>query len=64
MVVEILGTEHEEVVMPRKQHSEEQIIGALKQYEAGHQNRGDLPQAGISQATFYSWKRQYAGPIR
>jgi hypothetical protein len=33
------GRTDEEVDMPKRQHSEEQIIGALKQYEAGGKNR-------------------------
>jgi hypothetical protein len=35
LAVESSEWEDEEVDMPTKQHSEEQIIGALKQYEAG-----------------------------
>jgi putative transposase len=45
--------EDEEVDMPRKQHSEEQIIGALKQYEAGGKTGEICRKLGISQATFY-----------
>jgi transposase-like protein len=53
--------------MPRKQHSEAQIIGlsiigALKHYEAEKPKTGEIcRQLGISPATFYLWKRQYAG---
>jgi putative transposase len=47
--------------MPRKHHSEEQIIGALKQYEAGAKTGEICRKLGISQATFYLWKRQYTG---
>lgn len=47
--------------MPKKQHSEEQIIAALKQYEAGDKTIEICSKLGISQATFYMWKRQYAG---
>lgn len=47
--------------MPKKQHSEEQIIAALKQYEAGDKTTEICRKLGISQATFYMWKRQYAG---
>jgi putative transposase len=53
--------EDEEVDMPRKQHSEEQIIGALKQHESGAKSGEICRKLGISQATFYLWKRQYAG---
>jgi len=47
--------------MPKKQHTEEQIIAALKQYEAGGKTADICRKLGISQATFYMWKRQYAG---
>jgi len=47
--------------MPKKGHSEEQIIAALKQHEAGDKTGDICRKLGISQATFYLWKRQYAG---
>ena len=47
--------------MPRKQHTEEQIISALKQYEAGDKTADICRKLGVSQATFYMWKKQYAG---
>lgn len=47
--------------MPRKAHTEEQIIAALKQYESGEKTADICRKLGISQATFYMWKRQYAG---
>jgi putative transposase len=41
--------------------SEEQIIGVLKQSEAGAKT-GDLcRQHGISAATFYGWRSKYGG---
>jgi putative transposase len=41
--------------------SEEQIIGILKQSEAGAKT-GDLcRQHGISAATFYGWRSKYGG---
>ncbi|MBV8116303.1 MAG: transposase [Silvibacterium sp.] len=46
--------------MPKKQHSEEQIIAALKQYEAGDKTADVCRKLGISQA-LYMWKRRYAG---
>jgi putative transposase len=51
----------EEVNMPKKGHSEEQIIAALKQYESGEKTADVCRKLGISQATFYMWKKQYAG---
>jgi putative transposase len=47
--------------MPKKGHTEEQIIAALKQQEAGEKTADICRNLGISQATFYLWKRQYAG---
>ena len=46
----------------RKSHfSEEQIIGILKQVEAGQQITEVCREYGISDATFYRWKAQYGG---
>lgn len=47
--------------MKRKRFSEEQIIGVLKEHEAGVKT-GDLCRKhGISEATFYNWKSKYGG---
>ena len=47
--------------MPRKGHSEEQIMHALRQAESG-QKVGDIcRELGVSQQAFYSWKRRSAG---
>lgn len=47
--------------MKGKRHSEEQIIGVLKQSEAGART-GDLcRQFGITEQTFYRWKSKYGG---
>jgi putative transposase len=47
--------------MAKKGHSEEQIIAVLKQYEGGDKTADICRKLGISQATFYMWKKQYAG---
>jgi len=47
--------------MPKKGHTEEQIIAALKQQEGGEKTAEICRKLGISQATFYLWKKQYAG---
>jgi len=47
--------------MPRKGHTEEQIIAALQQVEGGAKVGEVCRKTGISEATFYSWKRQYTG---
>jgi len=47
--------------MPRKGHSEEKILFALRQVERG-KKVGDLcREMGVSQQTYYTWKRRYAG---
>jgi putative transposase len=47
--------------MPRKGHSEEQIMTALRQVEAGKKVSDVCREMGVSQQAFYSWKRKYAG---
>lgn len=47
--------------MPKKGHTEEQIIAALKQSESGEKTADICRKLSISQATFYLWKKQYAG---
>jgi len=45
----------------RKKYTEQQIIGVLKESEAGAK-AGDLCRRhGMSEATFYHWKAKYAG---
>ena len=47
--------------MPRKGHSEEQILQALRQAEGGEKATEICRKLGISEQTFYTWKRKYAG---
>ena len=47
--------------MPRKGHTEEQIIRALREAEAGKKVADICRDVGVSQQAFYSWKRRYAG---
>ena len=47
--------------MPRKRHTEEQIIGILKQAEAGLSAVDLCREQGISTATFYKWKAKFGG---
>ena len=45
--------------MKRSRFSEEQIIGILKQAEAGIKVADLCRQNGISDATFYKWRSKY-----
>jgi putative transposase len=45
----------------RKRFSVEQIVGVLKQAEVGVAVVEVCRQAGITEQTFYRWKKQYAG---
>lgn len=47
--------------MKRSRFSEEQIIGILKEQEAGAQTADVCRKHGISSATFYKWKAKYGG---
>lgn len=47
--------------MKKSRFSAEQIIGILQQQEAGRTTAEVCREAGISQATFYSWKAKFGG---
>jgi len=47
--------------MKKQRHSEEQIIGVLKEVQAGGKVDEVCRRHGISQATYYKWKRQFGG---
>lgn len=47
--------------MKRKRFSVEQIVAVLKQVELGMKVADATRQIGVSEQTFYRWKRQYAG---
>ena len=47
--------------MKNSRFNEEQIIGILKQSEAGAKTNELCRQHGISAATFYAWRSKYGG---
>ena len=47
--------------MKRARFTEEQIIGVLKEYEAGAKTADLARKHGVSEATLYNWKAKYGG---
>lgn len=47
--------------MKRKHYSEEQIIGMLKEHEAGLSAEDVVRKHGIAHSTFHRWKSKYSG---
>jgi putative transposase len=47
--------------MKRTKHSEEKIIGAVKQLEAGRSAKDVARELGVSDQTLYNWKSKYGG---
>jgi putative transposase len=47
--------------MKRSRFTEEQIIGILKEHGAGFSAKDLCRKHGISDATFYTWRKKYGG---
>jgi len=45
----------------KKRYTEEQIVYALHQVERGTPLADIIRKMGVSQATFYAWKKKYSG---
>ena len=45
----------------KKRYTEEQIIGILKEYEAGLSAQDVIRKHGIAAGTFYRWKSKFGG---
>lgn len=57
--LDILG--REDFAMKKTKFTEEQIAFALKQAETGTPVREVIRKMGISEQTFYRWKKRYGG---
>ncbi len=47
--------------MPKKSFTEEQIVAALRTAESGVSVADLCRQTGVTEMTFYRWKRRFAG---
>ena len=47
--------------MSRSRHTEAEMIGALKQMEAGRKAEDVAREVGVSKHTLYAWKAKYGG---
>lgn len=47
--------------MSKSKHSEAEMIGALKQLEAGRKAEDVAREVGVSKHTIYAWKAKYGG---
>lgn len=57
----IHNLKHERIAMKKSTYSEAQIAFALKQAETGTRVDEVCRKMGISEATFYNWKKKYGG---
>jgi putative transposase len=47
--------------MSKSHHTEAQMIGALRQLEAGRKTEDVAREVGVSKHTLYAWKAKYGG---
>jgi putative transposase len=58
---EVQTTTKEDPEMKKGRFTPEQIIGVLKQHEAGRKVQELARELGVSEATIYTWKSKYGG---
>jgi putative transposase len=56
-----LDASEEDLRVAKKGHTEEQILRALHQAESGTRVADICREHGISEATYYIWKKKYSG---
>ena len=47
--------------MKKTKHTEEKIIGAVKQLEGGRATKEIAREMGVTDQTLYNWKAKYSG---
>jgi len=47
--------------MKKSRYTEEQVIRAVKEMEAGRKTREIARELGVTEATLYAWKSKYGG---
>ena len=47
--------------MKKSRFTEEQIVRAIHEHDQGKKAEDVCRELGVSQASFYAWKKQYAG---
>jgi putative transposase len=47
--------------MSKSNHTEAQMIGAIKQVEAGRKAEEVAREMGVSKHTIYAWRQKYRG---
>jgi putative transposase len=60
-VGEVKTTTKEDPEMKKERFTTEQIIGVLKQHEAGRKVQELAREIGVSEATIYTWKSKFGG---
>jgi putative transposase len=55
----MISSKERERSMSRSNHTEAQMIGALKQLEAGRKAEDVAREVGVSKHTIYAWKAKY-----